>query len=70
MFRALDGLSELPEMRFKFFQPGKYSNPGRQVGTQNKDLGAVLQTDLTRTVWFPLWRKLEIAFKLYGTKIM
>ena len=27
---------------------GAYSNPGSQVGTQNKDLGAVWQTDLTR----------------------
>ena len=34
------------------FQPdgkhGAYSNPGTQVGAQNKDIGAVLQTDLTR----------------------
>ena len=26
-----------------------YSNPGTQVGTQNKDFGAVSQTDLTRS---------------------
>ena len=34
------------------FQPdrnhGTYSNPVTQVGAQNKDIGAVLQTDLTR----------------------
>ena len=34
------------------FQPngnhGAYSNPGTQVETQNKDFGAVSQTDLTR----------------------
>ena len=29
---------------------GAYSNPGSQVGTQNKDLGAVWQTDLTSFV--------------------
>ena len=33
-----------------------YSNPGTQVGAQNKDFGAVLQTALTR-VKFHLWRR-------------
>ena len=36
---------------------GTWSNPGTQVGPQNKDFGAVLQTDLTR-VWFLLWCRL------------
>ena len=57
-------------MRFKFLSTWQVLKSWYTGGAQNKDLGAVLQTDLTRTVWFPLWRKLEIAFKLYGTKIM
>ena len=32
---------------------GAESNPGTQDGVQNKDIGAVLQTDLTR-IWFCL----------------
>ena len=36
---------------------GTWWNSGTQVGPQNKDFGAVLQTDLTR-VWFLLWRRL------------
>ena len=67
-----NGLNELPEMRFEFpfnligklamaFKQaihGVYSNPGTQVAAQNKDLGAVSQTDLTR-VNFRLWRRLH-----------
>ena len=42
-----------------FLQPnhGTYSNPGTQVGTQNKNFSAVSQMDFTR-VKFPLWRRL------------
>ena len=53
--------NELPEMRFEFplnligkstmvfltVNPGVYSNPATQVGSYNKDFGAVSQTDLT-----------------------
>ena len=54
------GLSKLPEVHFEFafivigkspmdFQHancGMYSNPGTQEGAQNKNFGAVSQTDL------------------------
>ena len=41
---------------------GAYSNPCKQVGTQNKDFGAVLQTDFFKSLVpsvrqaFLLWR--------------
>ena len=61
LFRAPNGLNKLLEMHFKFpfnligklimtFLKASHSacsNPGKQVGTQNKDYSAVLQTDLT-----------------------
>ena len=60
LFRAPNGRYELPEERSKFLfiligkstvvflaSRGVYSNPGTQ-GAQNKDFGAVSQTDLTR----------------------
>ena len=64
-------LSELPELHFEFpvnligesavafsqANHGSYSNPGTQVGTQNKDFGTVSQTDQTR-VKFCLWHRL------------
>ena len=57
-----NGLSELLEARFEFpfiligkmtwifwgANHGAYSNPGTQVEAQDKDLGGVLQMDLTR----------------------
>ena len=43
---------------FKQANHGAYSNPGTQMGAQNKDFGAVLQTDLTRVLEFRLWGRL------------
>lgn len=44
---------------FKQAKHGAQLNPGAQVGSQNKDFGAVLQTDLTR-VLIRLWRRLDV----------
>ena len=64
LFWALNGLNELPEIHFVFplnvtdkltiygvfNRPVMvhYSNSGTQLGTQNKDSGAVSQMELTR----------------------
>ena len=50
MFWTPNGLNELPEVRFEFpFNLiGAYSNLGTQLEVQNKDFGAVSQTELTR----------------------
>ena len=60
-------LSWLSNRQCLFWQANHctWSNPGTQVGPQNKDFGAVLQTDLT-IVWFLLWRRLL----LYRSKTM
>ena len=59
LFHVSNGHSELPEMRFEFpFKLiGFFNRPimartqilVHDVGAKNKDFGAVLQTDLTRT---------------------
>ena len=60
--QSLFGLNELPHMRFEFPWPanrqrdfwqashGGYSNAGIWVAAQNKDFGAISQTDLTRSL--------------------
>ena len=42
-----------------------YSNLGTQVGAQNKDFGAVSETDLTR-VKFRLWRRLYQMWQMFS----
>ena len=42
-----------------------YSNPGTQVGAQNKDFGAVSETDVTR-VKFRLWRRLYQMWQMFS----
>ena len=42
-----------------------YSNLGTQVGSQNKDFGAVSETDLTR-VKFCLWRRLYQMWQMFS----
>ena len=37
------------QWHFRQANHGRYSNPGSQVGAQNKDIGGFLKTDLTRT---------------------
>ena len=59
LFQVSNGHNELPEMRFEFpFKLiGFFNRPimartqilVHDVGANNKDFGAVLQTDLTRT---------------------
>ena len=48
---APNGFDELLELRleFPFNLIGAYSNPGTQVVAQNRDFGAVSQTDFTRS---------------------
>ena len=36
------------QWHFRQANHGRYSNPGSQVGAQNKDIGGFLKTDLTR----------------------
>ena len=47
-----------------------YSSLGTQVGTQNKDFGAVSQTDLTRVLEFCLWRRLLYISLIFRVEII